>query len=97
MIDSLCMKEKNSVYGNPNYREDCIGTQNTIFDLSSSHLIDRPGLLQKETREAKKTLKVQEGEAEFTGSSFLAGQKIQMGVKKPAPAAEIKRGRDKKQ
>ena len=45
MIDSLCMKEKNSVYGNPNYREDCIGTQNTIFDLSSSHLVDRPGLL----------------------------------------------------
>ena len=56
MIDSLCMREKNYVYSNPNYRADCIGTQNSIFDLSGSHLVNRPGLLSQEERNAKSNL-----------------------------------------
>ena len=51
IIDSLCMKEKNFIYQNPNFREDCIGTQNTIFDLEKSHLVNRPGVLSKQERQ----------------------------------------------
>ena len=78
MIESLCMKEKSFVYSNPNFRADCIGTQNAIFDLESSHLVNRPGILSKQERIVKKNLVAENQEAEFTGSSFLAGQKAPM-------------------
>lgn len=56
MIDNLCMKEKNFIYQNPNYREDCVGTQNPIFDLSGSHLVNRPGVLSKQEKQVKSNL-----------------------------------------
>ena len=78
MIDNLCMKEKSFIYANPNFREDCIGTQNTIFDLSGSHLVNRPGVLVQEERQATKNLEQISGAAAFSGASFLAGQKANM-------------------
>ena len=53
IIDSLCQREKGVVYQNPNVRDDCIGTKNSIFDLSSSHLIDRPGILNGMVKNAE--------------------------------------------
>ena len=87
------MKEKSFVYSNPNFRADCIGTQNAIFDLESSHLVNRPGLLSKQEKIVKKQLHAENQEAEFTGSSFLAGQKAPMThfVKKPT---DIRQGRE---
>eukprot|EP00354_Favella_ehrenbergii_P002227 CAMPEP_0170452576 /NCGR_PEP_ID=MMETSP0123-20130129/1426_1 /TAXON_ID=182087 /ORGANISM="Favella ehrenbergii, Strain Fehren 1" /LENGTH=47 /DNA_ID= /DNA_START= /DNA_END= /DNA_ORIENTATION= len=46
---------------------------NTIFDLSSSHLVNRPALLQGQAKQAKKNITQLEQEAEFSGNSFLAG------------------------
>ena len=73
MINELCLKEKSFVYQNPNYREDCIGTQNKIFDLSTSHLVNRPGVLAQQEREVRRNILAGAKEAEFTGNSFLAG------------------------
>lgn len=73
MIDSLCQKEKSVVYQNPNVREDCVGTQNSIFDLSASHMIDRPGFLNGQAKLAEKNIKNLDSEADFCGNSFLAG------------------------
>ena len=78
MIDSLCMKEKDYIYSNPNYREDCIGTQNAIFDLSGSHLLNRPGVLSQQEREAQSNINAMSQAADFSGKSFLAGQKVQL-------------------
>lgn len=83
IIDSLCQREKGVVYQNPNVRDDCIGTKNSIFDLSSSHLIDRPGILNGMVKKAHKNLKNLETEAEFSGNSFLAGQKAFIQPKPP--------------
>jgi hypothetical protein len=93
MIDALCQKEKKFVYQNPNYREDCIGTQNPIFNLQGSHLVNRPGVLAQEERKAISNLEAEFQEADFTGSSFLAGQKAPMTriYKKPT---DIRKGRE---
>ena len=56
MIDNLCQKEKSFIYQNPNVREDCVGTQDTIFNLSNSHIVNRPGMLAQLERLAKKNL-----------------------------------------
>ena len=81
MIDSLCQKEKSVVYQNPNIREDCIGTMNPIFDLKGSHLVNRPAILQKQAKQAERNILHQDQEADFSGNSFLAGQRAFIAAK----------------
>ena len=85
MIDTLCLKEKSFIYQNPNLRDECIGTQNSIFDLSNSHLVDRPGLYSQQERLVNKNMNALKQEANFEGASFLAGTKanIERVVRKP--------------